>query len=109
MFNIVYYEDDHGWSPVKEYLLELSAKDRARVLEFIKRLETGGYTLRRPTADSLGGKLGLWELRPLPHRVIYCFIHRTTIVLLHAFWKKTEKIPQKDIDLALARKEQISL
>ena len=61
--------------------------------------------MRRPFADYLGEKTGLYELRPGRHRVLYFFYIRNKVVLLHAFLKKTNTIPERDIEIALHRKE----
>ena len=53
----------------------------------------------------MGNKTGLYELRPGRHRVIYFYMERKNIILLHAFFKKTDKIPESDIETALWRKE----
>ena len=37
-------------------------------------------------------------------RVIFC-VEQESMVLLHAFMKKTQKTPQREIDLALKRKK----
>lgn len=39
-------------------------------------------------------------------RILYCF-HKNAIVLLHAFIKKTQKIPQKHILLAKKRLDSL--
>lgn len=46
------------------------------------------------------------KVRPGRHRIIYSFYQRTNILLLHALLKKSDKLPQTDIDLALKRKEE---
>jgi phage-related protein len=51
----------------------------------------------------------LWEVRSsLPRgriaRVIFC-VGKGSMVLLHGFMKKSQKTPQRDIDLALKRKK----
>lgn len=48
---------------------------------------------------------GLWELRVTGRnqvRIIF-IVERDVIVLLHAFFKKSEKIPSRDIKLAVKR------
>jgi phage-related protein len=52
----------------------------------------------------------LWEVRSNLHhgriaRTIFC-IEREQLVLLHGFIKKTQKTPQREIDLALRRKRE---
>ena len=56
-------------------------------------------------ADYMGNKTGLYELRPGRHRVIYFYMEGKKIILLHALYKKSEKIPEGDVDEALWRKE----
>lgn len=102
-FRILFYQEK-GLFPVQEYIANLDMEQQNKIFAALKRLEEG-YHLRRPLADSIGGKTGLYELRPGRHRLLYSFHDRVCIVLLHAFLKKTDEIPQKDIELALLRKE----
>ena len=104
MFKVIFYKDDKGNSPVREYIESLSEKQQNKILAYIDRLAEFGFNLKRPTADSLGGGLGLYELRPDRHRILYLFHRRTEAILLHAFLKRTDDIPQKEIEIALKRK-----
>ena len=56
---------------------------------------------------------GLFEVRTeLPSnkiaRVLFC-IHEGSMVLLHAFIKKTQKTPKADLDLAHQRKRKLEI
>jgi len=60
-----------------------------------------------PLARSLGREL--WEVRSSLingriTRVIFC-VERECMVLLHGFIKKTQKTPQREVDLAFKRKK----
>ena len=103
-FRILFYQEK-GSFPVQEYIKALDEPQQNKIFAALKRLEEEGYNLRRPLADSLGSKTGLYELRPGRHRILYSFHERRCVVLLHVFLKKTDAIPQKDIELALVRKE----
>ena len=92
MFEVIFYKDEKGHSPVNEYLSSLPKKQQDKVIAYVDRLVQFGFNLKRPTADSLGGGLGLYELRPDRNRILYCF-HR-----------RTEDIPQREIEIALKRK-----
>ena len=63
-----------------------------------------GPNLRLPHSRALGG--ALFELRPRGRsgigRAFYCFLLGKRVVIVHAFAKKTEQAPDKE--LALARK-----
>lgn len=103
-FKVLFYQEK-GSFPVQEYITSLDEIQQNKIFAALKRLEEEGYNLRRPLADSLGSKTGLYELRPGRHRILYSFHERKHVILLHAFLKKTDEIPQKDIELALVRKE----
>ena len=54
---------------------------------------------------------GLWEVRSdvtdgTTARLIFCIL-AGEMVLLHGFIKKTQKTPQKEMDLALKRKREL--
>ncbi len=57
------------------------------------------------------GTNGLEEIRcNLPNgiaRIIFC-VEDNSIILLHAFIKKTQKTPQKDLDIAIKRYKDLS-
>ena len=65
------------------------------------------WPIGKPLIDSLGH--GLWEVRSsLPRgriaRVIFC-VAKGQMILLNGFIKKTQKTPQREIELALKRKK----
>lgn len=57
--------------------------------------------MRRPVGDYLGNKL--YELRPKQTRIIYFFMLKDHAVLVHAFRKKTDGIPEKEMRIAQRR------
>jgi len=95
-----------GGRPVKACLDGLSRQAKAKVYAALEMLAQEGNRLRMPKSRSLGE--GLHELR-IPHpegpfRIIYCFLPGRRILLLHAFVKRTEQIPQQDLNAARYRK-----
>jgi len=103
--NIWVFVDERGSSPVREYLNALAIKDRQKVAAYIEELRRQGHNLRRPMADYIGH--GIYELRPGANRVFYFFFLRDSAVLLHAIRKKTDKLPQRDIELCIKRKQKV--
>jgi phage-related protein len=108
-WKIVGYQDARGRRPVNEFLDALPAGDRARVVRTIELLKTYGVELGMPYSRHLTGKL--WELRVssgrLDYRVLY-FAHTSRrFVLLHAFSKKTQKTPRREIEVALRRMAEL--
>jgi phage-related protein len=101
-----FYRSESGREPVREWLKSLGAEDQRIIGEDIKDVEFS-WPIGMPLVGSLGHKL--WEVRSrLPHsriaRVIFC-VEKDCMVLLHGFMKKTQKTPEREIDLALKRKK----
>jgi phage-related protein len=102
-----FYRSDTGREPVREWLKSLEPEDRKVIGEDIKDVEFS-WPIGLPLVRSLGRDL--WEVRSsLPRgriaRTIFC-IERKQLVLLHGFIKKTQKTPQREIELALKRKRE---
>lgn len=82
---------------------------RAKLTRLLEIIETvGPFEMREPHVKNLGRKL--WEIRLNGRdgisRVIYCVLMERKIKLLHAFIKKTQKIPNKNMECALRRFEE---
>ena len=104
-WTIEYYETADGYSPVREYLDALPEQDAAQVAFEIDLLGDFGTSLGMPHVRSIHGSK-LWELRSRGrnhHRVFYVAVRGRTILLLHAFAKKTQKTPAREIKMAERR------
>jgi phage-related protein len=99
------YIDARGRSPVEEFFDQLPANDRARIDQTIGLLEEFGLQPGPPYVKHLEGKL--WELRVRAgrrsYRVIYFAFTGQRFILLHAFLKKTQKTPRREIATAKRR------
>ena len=100
---VVYYLDEKGGNPVWEFISALPSDEREKCFEYIAYLEDMGEQVRRPVGDYLGGKL--YELRPKQTRIIYFFMLKDYAVLVHAFRKKTNAIPDREIRTAFKNME----
>jgi phage-related protein len=80
--------------------------DYARIAELLMEF---GPQLRMPHSRAMGG--GLFELRPRSidgiGRVFYCFMKQRRIVILHAFVKKTQETPPREVKLARKRMKEV--
>ena len=74
---------------------------------YVTLLQQEGEGLRRPVADYVGDKL--YELRPGPHRVLYFFFLKESVVLLHLFRKKSDRLPFSEKQVALNRMTDLIL
>ena len=108
MYNLLFYTTDRGDSPIDDFLDGLDKKTRAKVAAHLSLLEEQGPNLKRPYSDVVRGKIR--ELRILhssnQYRIFYFFQMQDHIVLVHAFFKKTQQLKKKDIDLAERRREE---
>ena len=103
-----FYETPSGNQPVKVWIKGLSPEDRQLVGRVVQKVEFG-WPVGTPYCRSLGN--GLWEVRSdltggKIGRVVFCAI-RGCMVLLHGFIKKTQKMPAKDLELALKHMKEV--
>jgi hypothetical protein len=100
-YKVVYYLTERGDNPVEDFVHRLDPVTRARFFSYVEMLEVEGPNLKRPYADTVKGKIR--ELRPRQARVLYFFVSREKVILLHGFLKKAWEIDPKDIALAETR------
>ena len=107
-YEVIFYDKPDGTEPVKEFLLELEPKMRAKVLRTIELLQNNGNDLREPYSKYLGDHI--FELRAKVgsdiSRVLYFFVIGKRIVLTNGFIKKTQKTPVSELDKAKQRREE---
>ena len=105
-WKIIFYKKESGKCPIAEYLEKLSPLDKEFLLKWIQYLQEVGNEIRRPYGDYLRDKI--YELRvELTNnntRTLYFFCYEDYIVLTHTFNKKTNKVPDKEIEKALKYK-----
>ncbi len=103
----MFYRTARGNSPVTDFLEQLSDKESAKVTWTLNLVETlpvipGRYMKK------LKNTSGIWEVRISfggnIFRILCFFDSDDVIVLNHAFCKKTQKTPRKDIRLAEEKK-----
>lgn len=75
----------------------------------VELLVVHGPSLRMPHSRAMGD--GLFELRPRGRsgvgRALYCFLVGRRVVVVHAFLKKTQETPDKDLRLARKRIKEL--
>jgi len=80
--------------------------DYARLVELLMEF---GPNLRMPHLRPMGD--GLFELRPRGRegigRTLYCYVKGQRIMILHAFVKKTQETPEKELRLARKRMKEV--
>ncbi len=105
MWTIDYYSED-----VRLEIEALPTGIRASYARLTELLEEFGLELHMPYSRAMGQ--GLFELRPRGREgiasVFYCTKVGRRIVILHSFVKKTDKTPNRELDIARARKKEVS-
>jgi phage-related protein len=106
MYTIIYYKTRRGAVPAREFVEKLTVKVQSKIRKQILLLSYEGPKLKRPYADYL--RDGIYELRvkfsPNEYRVLYFFFLRTNIILTHGFVKKSDKVPESEIEKAIKYK-----
>ncbi len=100
-----YYLASRGGKPVEEFIEALPERDRALVRSRIAFLGEVGNRVKEPLSKSLGASL--FELRIRSSRILYCFKRGGVILLLHAFSKKAQKTPTRELEVARRRLEEV--
>lgn len=107
ILRVIFYRSASGAEPVREWLKELRKEDRKTVGEDIKTAQFG-WPLGMPLIRKI--EKDLWEVRSKITdgiaRTVFT-IEKDTIVLLHAFIKKTQGIPANELRTARRRLRNI--
>ena len=95
---IIHYEDKRGRQYVKEFINSFDEKTRGKITARIEFLIEHWQEMRRPLVDKIDEDL--YELRVQfawnNIRVIYAYMFKNYIVLLHGFRKKTDRVLEGD-------------
>jgi phage-related protein len=101
------FRDDDGSVPVLEWLAKVETRNRKayeKCRSYLQRLAEFGRELRRPTADYL--RDGVYELRinhlGVNYRLLYGFVGQNIVLVSHGITKE-QKVPVKEIELAVER------
>ena len=110
-FEIIFYKDKSGNGPIEEFLLELQPKNRILVAKTRQNIKKLRYRVYHKEPLSKHIEKGLWELRVKAGtdilRIIYSFKKGQTIILLHIFIKKQQKMPGNELEIARSRLKEV--
>jgi phage-related protein len=106
-WTVEFFQTARGSYPVKEFILEQDKTTAAKILHAINLLSNNGPFLKPPYIKKLQDRL--YELRisgKIAVRILYT-ISNNEYFLLHAFTKKTQKTPSKELKTTLDRMKEI--
>lgn len=102
------FESDRGEKFVEKVIKVLDSATQAKVIHAIDLLEKHGFRLGMPHTKQI--TKAIYELRirgKVEIRIFYTF-DRAQIILLHAYKKKSQKLPEKELKVALQRYQRLS-
>jgi phage-related protein len=103
-WEILYYSDD-----LQLEIMDFPAGIQARFVHLTQRMVAFGPDLGMPHSRAM--RKGLFELRMKSKegigRVFYGILPRQRIMMLHAFIKKSQKTPAKELSIARARLKEV--
>ena len=110
-YEIVFYEDENGFSEIDDYLRQLDKSNQKndkillrKIIHQMNMLELLGNQLKEPQSKFLNGyRYPIMELRPMPERIFYAIWNGNKFVLLHHYTKKQNKTSTKEIEKALRK------
>lgn len=105
---ILFYQEENGSEPARDFISGLDAKMRAKVLRTLELLERNGSELRAPYSKHL--KDGIFELHcqtgTNSSRILYFFFYNSSVILTNGFIKKTNKVPKGELERAFQYRER---
>jgi phage-related protein len=103
------YTIEYSSDSVTEEILALPDTLAARYVVLTRRIAAVGPNLGPPHTDAFGD--GLFELRLKGQegiaRVFFCALVGRRVMRLHSFVKKTQKTPQREIEIARKRMKEV--
>jgi phage-related protein len=102
----IYYKMASGRVPVKEFIDEQAVEVQEKIFSDLVRLVQFNVQLGPPYVEKVEGR-DFWELRTKVrgniYRTFYFAYTGKKFVLLHAYQKKSQKAPKKELDTAEER------
>lgn len=108
-WKIEYYETSGGRVLPFEFVEKLSLETQGRIRNAFRLLEEFGPQVGLPHLKSIKNYKPLYEIRILGEvsvRLI-CVLEKRTFFILHAFRKRSQKIPKRELKTALKRLKTI--
>ncbi|WP_299489891.1 type II toxin-antitoxin system RelE/ParE family toxin [uncultured Shewanella sp.] len=94
---------------VEDSILAMPPKIQARIIRLLELIESHGAYLGSPHTQPMGD--GLFEIRAKAQegigRGLFCYLDGRHVHILHAFVKKSQKTPKRELDLAIRRMREV--
>jgi phage-related protein len=100
-FTVEWYYDQKGKSQPYDYFKLTSKAQKRKFLTLAKRIAEFGKILDTTKFRNEGN--GLYAFKPKPDRFLSFFVKGKKIIVVHAFCKKSDKMPTKEKTTAIRR------
>ena len=100
-WHVELYVDARDECPVKTFIGGLQPGERAAVWRDLDLLSEFGTALKEPYVRHIDGTL--WEIRSGSARIFYFAYTGRRFILLSGYYKKSNKAPKREIDIAKRR------
>lgn len=105
MYKIKFYKNKEGVSELLDSINRIRKKkdkdsriNYEKIVLIIKCLSKYGLDLGMPYIRRINSDI--WEMRPMRNRILFFAYRNNEFVLLHMFYKETNKTPKKEIEKA---------
>jgi phage-related protein len=105
---VTFYQTDSGNSPITKFIDSQPLRDQAAIIAILEGIEENGFAAKGAQFRQLSGKL--WEIKIRApsggYRFLYVTLEKLSLLILHAFKKKTQKTPPKELKVAQKRLQE---
>jgi phage-related protein len=102
VWKVEFYEDARGQCQVQDFLNGLLPSEQAAVGHHLALLRDFGVLLTEPYVRHIDDDL--WEIRPGRIRILYFAHTNRQFILVHAYYKKSNKMPLRELETARRRR-----
>ncbi|MCL5407182.1 MAG: type II toxin-antitoxin system RelE/ParE family toxin [Patescibacteria group bacterium] len=102
-WKVFFFTTNRNEKPVKEFIKLLSPSSIAKIAHTIDLLKQYGPLLNMPHSKKVAHNLYELRIRGKQEIRIFYIFKEKDIYLLHAFQKKSQKTPSKELKIALTR------
>jgi phage-related protein len=103
-FSLEWYYDINGNSDVYDYFLSSTNTQKRKFLILAKRIGDSGRIMDKTKFRNEGD--GIFAFKPQPDRYLTFFTKGKKIIVTNAFFKKGQKLPTSEKELALKRRKE---
>lgn len=102
-YSVKFYQSARGEQPVEKFVETLDAKSKGKFLRLYDLLRDYGPRLTFPHTKRITKDISELRIRGKTEVRIFYARYRDIYILLHAFKKKTQKTPSKELKIAQLR------